>query len=44
VHACPVDAIFGDYEVPEKFEYAVELNEEFFIQRSIPEHGERTAA
>ena len=37
VHVCPVDAIFTELDVPEKFEYAFELNAEFFRERSIPE-------
>jgi ferredoxin len=34
VDACPVDAIFAEAFVPEKYEYALELNEEFFVQRA----------
>jgi len=41
VEACPVDAIFPEAFTPEKFEYALDLNAEFFAQRSIEE---RTAA
>ena len=41
VEACPVDAIFAESFVPEKHEYATDLNAEFFVQRAA---GERTAA
>jgi ferredoxin len=41
VEACPVDAIFADFGLPEKFGYAVELNAEFFAEKST---AERTAA
>jgi formate hydrogenlyase subunit 6/NADH:ubiquinone oxidoreductase subunit I len=41
VEACPVDAIFADFNVPEKHEYALEVNEEFFAELST---AERTAA
>src|SRR5262245_48474721 len=41
VEACPVDAIFADHEVPQKFDYALELNAEFFAEQST---AERTAA
>ena len=41
VEACPVDAIFPEAFTPEKFAYALDLNAEFFAQRSIEE---RTAA
>src|SRR2546425_1075116 len=40
VEACPVDAIFPEALTPEKFEYALELNAEFFVERST---AERTA-
>src|SRR5919202_1578603 len=30
VEACPVDAIFPDFELPAKFDYALDLNAEFF--------------
>ena len=41
VEACPVDAIYSDFELPERFAYAEGLNEEFFAERSTIE---RTAA
>jgi Fe-S-cluster-containing hydrogenase component 2 len=41
VHVCPVDAIFTELDVPEKFTYAFELNAEFFRERST---ADRTAA
>ena len=41
VEACPVDAIFADHMLPEKFAYALELNAEFFREKST---AERTAA
>jgi formate hydrogenlyase subunit 6/NADH:ubiquinone oxidoreductase subunit I len=41
VEACPVDAIFAEFEIPEKFNYTLELNAEFFDARAI---AERTAA
>jgi formate hydrogenlyase subunit 6/NADH:ubiquinone oxidoreductase subunit I len=41
VEACPVDAIFAEFEIPEKHGYALELNAEFFSVRDI---AERTAA
>jgi ferredoxin len=34
VEACPVDAIFAQFELPAKFSYALELNAEFFAERS----------
>src|SRR5207237_4432401 len=40
VEACPVDAIFPEARTPEKFAYALELNAEFFAERST---AERTA-
>ena len=47
VEACPVDAIFADFEVPEKFAYALDLNAEFFAEQSTAERtqdGRLTAA
>ena len=41
VEACPVDAIFAEGRVPEKHQYALDVNEEFFVQRAA---GERAAA
>jgi len=41
VEACPVDAIFPDFDVPAKFDYAQDLNALFFAERST---AERTAA
>ena len=41
VEACPVDAIFPDFEVPEKYDYALDLNAEFFADLGT---AERTAA
>ena len=41
VEACPVDAIFPDFELPTKFGYALDVNAEFFAERST---AERTAA
>jgi hypothetical protein len=41
VEACPVDAIFPDFELPGKFGYALDLNAEFFAEAST---AERTAA
>jgi ferredoxin--NADP+ reductase len=38
---CAVDAIFPDFELPEKFGYALDLNAEFFAEAST---AERTAA
>ena len=35
VEACPVDAIFAEHEVPEKYDYALDLNAEFFAQRTV---------
>jgi len=37
LEACPVDAIFAQAFIPEKFGYALDLNAEFFIQRSAAE-------
>jgi hypothetical protein len=36
-----VDAIFPEFELPEKFAYALDLNAEFFAEHST---AERTAA
>jgi hypothetical protein len=41
VEACPVDAIFAEFEIPEKHAYALELNAEFF---AVAGTVERTAA
>jgi Fe-S-cluster-containing hydrogenase component 2 len=41
LEVCPVDAIFPDFELPEKYGYALELNAEFFAEWST---AERTAA
>jgi ferredoxin len=41
VEACPVDAIFPDFDVPAKFDYALDLNAEYFAERTT---AERTAA
>src|SRR5204862_142187 len=41
VEACPVDAIFPDFELPAKFDYALDLNAEFFAEAGT---AERTAA
>jgi ferredoxin len=41
VEACPVDAIFAEFELPAKYEYALQLNEQFFDELST---AERTAA
>jgi len=40
VEACPVDAIFAESELPEKFDYALDLNGLFFAEQST---AERTA-
>ena len=37
VEACPVDVIFADFEIPEKYDYALELNAQFFAGRSTIE-------
>jgi ferredoxin len=37
VDACPVDAIFAGFEIPEKHEYAAELNAQFFAERAPAE-------
>lgn len=34
VEACPVDAIFAEDEVPDKYAYSGDLNEQFFAERS----------
>jgi ferredoxin--NADP+ reductase len=39
VHACPVDAIFTESDTPEKFDYALDLNAEFFRQRSTADEA-----
>jgi hypothetical protein len=39
VDACPVDAIFAEAWVPEKYEYAIDLNAEFFAQRAGAEQA-----
>jgi ferredoxin len=41
VEACPVDAIFADFEVAEKDAYALAVNARFFAEWST---AERTAA
>src|SRR4051794_39091713 len=41
VEACPVDAIFPDFELPAKYDYALDLNAEFFVELGT---AERTAA
>jgi ferredoxin len=41
VEACPVDAIFADFELPAKYDYALDLNAEFFAGLGT---AERTAA
>ena len=41
MEACPVDAIFADFEIPEKYGYVLEVNAEFFAEQST---AERTAA
>jgi ferredoxin len=40
VEACPVDAIYAQSEIPEKYEYALDLNGLFFGEKST---AERTA-
>ena len=40
VEACPVDAIFPEAEIPVKYDYALELNAEFFAGAGT---AERTA-
>jgi hypothetical protein len=44
VEACPVDAIFADFEVPEKHSYALGLNAEFFAEKSTAERTAEAAA
>jgi ferredoxin len=39
VDACPVDAIFAEAFVPEKYDYALDLNAEFFAQRAAEAEG-----
>ncbi len=39
--AASVDVIFADFELPEKYGYALELNAEFFAEQGT---AERTAA
>ena len=41
VEACPVDAIFPDFDLPEKHSYALEVNAEFFAELGT---ADRTAA
>ena len=41
IEVCPVDAIFAEFEIPEKHDYALELNAEFFAGQSTVD---RTAA
>ena len=41
MEACPVDAIFAEFEIPAKHSYALELNAEFFADAST---ADRTAA
>jgi len=41
VEACPVDAIFAESFIPEKYEYAVEVNAEYF---GLPGTADRAAA
>ena len=41
VEACPVDAIFPEFDIPAKYDYALELNAEFFADQGT---AERTAA
>jgi ferredoxin len=41
VEACPVDAIFPDFALPAKYDYALDLNAEFFAELGT---AERTAA
>jgi len=40
VEACPVDAIFAEAELPEKFGYALDLNDRFFAEAGT---AQRTA-
>jgi NAD-dependent dihydropyrimidine dehydrogenase PreA subunit len=41
VEACPVDAIFPEAELPVKFDYALELNAEFFAEAGTVERTAR---
>ena len=41
VEACPVDAIFPEAEVPAKYDYALELNTEFFAEADTVERTAR---
>jgi hypothetical protein len=41
VEACPVDAIFADFELPQKYDYALGINAEYFAEQGS---SERTAA
>jgi hypothetical protein len=41
VEACPVDAIFPDFDTPAKYDYALDLNAEFFAEAGT---AERTTA
>jgi ferredoxin len=41
VEACPVDAIFPEAELPSKFDYALELNAEFFAEAGTVERTAR---
>ena len=41
VEACPVDAIFAEARVPERHDYALDVNARFFAERRI---GDRTPA
>ena len=34
VEVCPVDAIFADHETPDKYGYALDLNAQFFAERT----------
>jgi hypothetical protein len=34
-----VDAIFAEFEIPEKFDYALDLNAEYFAQRTAEERA-----
>ena len=34
IEVCPVDAIFADHEAPSKYDYALELNAQFFAERA----------
>jgi ferredoxin len=41
VEACPVDAIFPEAELPVKYDYALELNAEFFAEAGTVERTAR---